>query len=287
MESWANSAWQFAPYIVENLLQRALEKSTHVHNKPSGQTFAVAIKAWMKSNKEEAPHRAELLLQHLLFLYEVQEDSWYRPREVHLRYVITNWINRCKTGELYDGMGGKNLYPAEHCEKIIYWIRNRTWFQPMAEMVYGMAIRAWAIQKMNDNENDGGTIFDMENAKAKKKVSKQRTLPHPNPVVQALQLLNSFAELKISTGDVLPPYPCNWVLETCCRVQPTIERKVEAYETAIRTFQRCKHNARTYELMVQVIRIQVENLDDTHRSLIEELFRNCCAEGLVDRKSVV
>ena len=85
MESWTNSEWQFAPYIVENLLQRALEKSTRSYNKPTGQTFAIAIKAWMKSNTAEAPYRAELLLQHLLFLYEVQEDSWYRPREVHLR----------------------------------------------------------------------------------------------------------------------------------------------------------------------------------------------------------
>ena len=287
MESWANSAWQFAPYIVENLLQRALEKATHVQNKPTGQTFAIAIKAWMKSNKAEAPHRAELLLQHLLFLYEVQEDSWYKPREVHLRYVITNWLNRCKTGELYDGMNGKNLYPAEHCEKIIYWIRNRTWFQPIAEMVYGMAIRAWAIQKLPDTEKDV-SIFDLDNDNAtKRSSSKLRTLPQPNPVAHALQLLNSFVELKISTGDFLPPYPCNWVLETCCRIQPTMELKVEAYDTAIRTFQRCKHNARTYELMVQVIRIQVETLDDTHRSLIEELFRQCCVEGLVSQDMIV
>jgi hypothetical protein len=288
MESWANSAWPFAPYIVENILQRAFEKSTRAHNKPTGQTFAIAIKAWLKSNKPEAPHRAELLLQHLLFLYEVQEDSWYKPREEHLRYVFSNWLNRCKTGELYDGMSGKNLYPAEHCEMMIEWIRKRTWFRRMAEMIYGMAIRAWAIQMLPEIEKEK-TIFDIDNAmNAKKKSSsKLRTLPPPNPVAHALRLLNSFAELYIIEGDVLPPYPSNWVLETCCRPQPTLERKVEAYETAIQTFQRCRHNARTYELMVQVIRIQVEQLDDTHRSLIEELFRRCCVEGLVSQDMIV
>ena len=66
-----------------------------------------------------------------------------------------------------------------------------------------------------------------------------------------------------------------------------MEGKVEAYETAIRTFQRCKHNARTYELMVQVIRIQVADLDDTHRSLIEELFRKCCIDGLLSQDMIV
>ena len=163
MESWANSVWRFAPYIVENLLHRALEKSTHVRNKPTGQTFAISMKAWLKSNKPDAPYRAELLLQHIMHLYEVQEDSWYQPREVHLRYVLMNWLKFCSTGETYDGIGGKNLYPAEHCAKLVYGIRTRSWFQPMAEMIYGMAIRSWAMQKIPDMEKkDVVSIFDTE-----------------------------------------------------------------------------------------------------------------------------
>jgi hypothetical protein len=270
METWCNSAWHFAPFVVENLLQRGLEKTTHVYNKPTGQTFAIAIRAWMKSAKPEGPYRAELLFQHMLHLYEFKEDTWYKPKEMHLRYIITAWLNRCHTGETYDGIGGKGLYPAEHVEKFISWIQDREWFKTFAEASYSMAIRVWSLQQLPSSTN----------------LSDSAVAP-PNPVQRAGVLLNSFADRFVHGGEPIPPYPCNWVLETCSIVQPTKERKIEAYDLAISTFQRCKHNARSFVLMVQVLRAQVQEIDDMHRSVIEDLFRRCCFAGLLTQDMVM
>jgi hypothetical protein len=270
METWCNSAWHFAPFVVENLLQRGLEKTTHVHNKPTGQTFAIAIRAWMKSTKPEAPHRAELLFQHMLHLYEFKEDTWYKPKEMHLRYIITAWLNRSHTGETYDGIGGKALYPAEHVEKFILWIRDREWFKSFAEASYSMAIRVWSVQQLPSSTTPSDSM-----------------VAPPNPVQRTGLLLNSFADLFVPAGEPIPPYPCNWVLETCSIVQPTKERQVEAYDVAISTFQRCKHNARSFVLMVQVLRAQVQEIDDLHRSVIEDLFRRCCVAGLLTQEMVM
>ena len=269
METWCNSAWHFAPFVVENLLQRGLEKTTHVHNKPTGQTFAIAIRAWMKSNKREAPYRAELLFQHMLHLYEFKEDSWYRPKETHLRYVFTAWLNRTQTGETYDGIGGKGLYPAEHIEKFIFWVRDREWFRSFAEAIHSMAIRAWSKQKLPAASSSDPAVAP------------------PNPVQHASLLWHSFADTFVPAGEQVPPYPCNWVLETCCIVQPTKALQIEAYDVAISTFQRCKHNARSYVLMVQVLRAQVKEMDDLHRSVIEDLFRRCCFAGLLTQEMVM
>jgi hypothetical protein len=304
MESWSNSNWHFSPYVVENLLHRGLENSTHVHNKPTGQTFAIAFKAWMRADHRDGAHRAELLLQHLLYLYEVNEDSWYKPREVHLRYIITNWLNRCKSGQRYDGISGKDLYPAEHIEKLTFWFRDRPWFRPFAENVFSMAIRAWSMQQMPastsgdvsndivlssnlyhnmDNNMDNHTNDNVDDNAEQRNAS----LLQPNPVEHAVKLLDSFATSFVPDGELIPPYPCNWVLETCAQVQPTLERRLEAYEAGIQTFQKCRQNSRSYTLTVQVIRNQVQELNDSHRAVIEDLFRKCCLTGLLSQDMVL
>ena len=77
----------------------------------------------------------------------------------------------------------------------------------------------------------------------------------------------------------LPSFPSNWMLDTCCRPQATLERRRESYHAAIHTFRRMKRNARSYVLMIQVLRAQMESLDEDHVEIVEGLFRECCAEG--------
>lgn len=262
MEKWCLSGWQSAPYLVESILQRALEKASAVKNKPTGQSFSIAMKAWMRSKLNEAPYRAELLLQHMLHLYENQGDSWFCPKEIHLRYVATCWLNRCKDGKRYDGISGKNMYPAEHCESILMWLRGKPWFGDLAMGQYAMAIRTWAHQQILTEHED-----------------------EPNFVQRAANLLDLYAET-LPEGALLPPFPCNWVLQACCRRQPNLQRRLEAYYVAITTFNRCKQNARTFTLTVQVLRAQVEVLDDEHLSVIEDLFKKCCSCGMLTQEMI-
>lgn len=269
MELWCVSGWPAAPVLVEKILSRALSNYTGIVNKPTGQSFGIAMKAWMRSKQKESPYRAELLLQHMLHLYEDEGDSWYRPREVHTRYVTTCWLQRCKDGQRYDGISGKNMYPAEHCESLVLWLRGKDWFDKMAIGQYAMAIRAWATQQILTTENDGDDDND------------------PNPVLRASKLLDYYAE-SLSGRDelLLPAFLCNWVLAACLRWQPNVQRRLVAYDVAIETFKRCKHNARTFVLTVQVLRAQVPELDEEHLSVISDLFEQCCACGMLTQEMI-
>ena len=216
----------------------------------------------MRSKSDEAPHRAELLLQHMLRLYEFQSDSWYIPREIHMRFVMTCWLERSGEGRRYDSMSGKNMYPAEHCENLVAWLHGRAWFDEMSTSPYAMAMRCWAIQHIpTDNEDE------------------------PNPVQHVAKLLDRYAEKK-PKGELLSAFPCNWVLQTCGRVQPNVERRKEAYNVAINTFKRCKQNARSYTLLIDVLRTQTLTFDEEHLSVIEDLFKQCCARGMLTQDMV-
>lgn len=251
MEEWITSGVNDAPFVVESMLFRAVDEE-----QATGQTFSIALKAWLHYDADISPYRAEIVFKKLLELYDMK-GARFKPRDIHLRLLMTSWVKKCKDGRQYQGLGG-HLYPAQHIEGMLAWLSQSKWLSNITGQ-YAMAIRAWCHQLVgHDGPNE------------------------PNPVQRATSLLQELREL---TGK-MPPFPSNWVLETCCRPQPSLRLRQEAYRTAIDTFQKCERNARSYVLLIQVLCKQTEVLDAAHLEVIEELFKECCSAGYLTEELV-
>jgi hypothetical protein len=259
MEEWIDSKFEFAPRLVERILEQAMERSYHTKTKPTGQSFLIAMKAWLRSNADDAPYRAEVIFQNMLQVYLNSNDRFYKPREQHLRLLITAWLSRCSTGRRYDGIVGMK-YPAEHIESLLQCHQGSDWFDKNVSGLFAMSLRAWALQQVGSGESE------------------------PDPIQRLGEVLNQLDEYH--QGEKLPAYPCNWVLEGCGRELETVEKRHSAYELAVDTFRRSQHNARTFVLMAQAIKKQVRDLDDTYIDLIEDLFRDCCGAGMLTQDMI-
>lgn len=255
MESWTTSNWEHAPEVVEKMLEWSFSRMTK-YFKPTGQTFGIAIKAWLRSDSDQAPYRAELILQKLVQIYDKTKDPYFKPRDVHLRYVMNAWMNRCHIDHRLYGLAG-NHYPAEHIQSMLSLYRGADWIVNV-EGHYAMAIRGWAKHRVAEGEAE------------------------PNPLHRAVALLN---ELNDITGN-LDTYASNWVIEACCRRQPTMEARREAYDIALDTFRRSKRNSRTFVVLMKALRTQIPTFDEKHLQLVEELFRECCSSGMVHQDLV-
>ena len=265
MNQWSMSGWKLAPFLLESMLIRALERTNHKGNKPTGESFAIVMLSWLRSKRDDAPYRIELLLQHMRQLYEEKRDSWYKPQEVHLRYLMFAWVNRCSSGKRFDGMSGSDMYPAEHCESLILLFQGKPWFDENFTSQFALAIRAWATQRLPSP-------------------AEEEEEP-PNPVQRAMKLLDTLAETR-PADTKLPAFPCNWVLTACCQKQPTEERRREAFHTAIAVVNRAIHNARTFVLAAKVLREQVPELQAEHLSTIEDLFRKASSCGMLTQELI-
>lgn len=256
METWVKSDWDLAPEVIEKMLEWSFTRMDGYVCRPTGETFMIAIKGWLRSKSVDAPYRAELILQKLVQIYEQKRDSYYRPREVHLRYVITAWMNRSEDGRRYCGLAG-NMYPAEHVEGLLALYGDADWNENR-QGLYAMAIRTWAKQRVDPGENE------------------------PNPLRRSVALLNDLGEVSGS----LDPYACNMVLEACRRKQQTLERRREAYDIAMDTFRRGKRNPRTFVLLLKVLRAQIPDFDKSKRHLVVALFNECCSTGYLSQEMV-
>lgn len=250
-----DSGYEGAPLLVEDMLNKAL-KNTSSSRELTGQTFAIAMKGWLRSHDRDAALRAESLFMKLMELYESRGER-FEPREVHLRYGLSSWLQKCNDGRRYQGLSG-HLYPAEHCENLLRWTVGKQVCTDNYNGLFALAIQAWSIQKLDDESSA------------------------LNSVTRASSLLVKLKEL---TGK-LSAFPCNYVLETCCRPQTTIEGRLHAYNTAIDTFRSGKRNARSFYLIIEVLRTQVLNMDEQHIEVVEGLFDECCANGLLTQEMV-
>jgi len=265
MNQWSMSGWKLAPFLLESMLTRALERTNRIGNKPTGESFAIVMLSWLRSSRDDAPYRIELLLQHMRQLYEIKRDSWYKPQEVHLRYLMLAWVNRCASGKRFDGISGSNMYPAEHCESLIQLFQGKPWSDENITSQFALAIRAWATQRLPSPAEEGEDP--------------------PNPVQRAMKLLDTLAESRPADAK-LPAFPCNWVLTACGQKQPTEERRREAFHTAIAVVNRAIHNARTFVLAAKVLREQVPELQAEHLSTIEDLFRKASSCGMLTQELI-
>jgi hypothetical protein len=278
---WAQTGWTYAPDLIEHLMERSWDESRGSHSTrltPTGETFAIAMRAWLQcAGRDEAPHRCELLLQQMLALYEESggADRYFRPRDEHLRFVMMSWFNRCRDGRRYHGLAGY-LYPAEHIDAHLRWLVSASpsasqpssssssaldlssdWVDNVAGH-YSMAIRAWAKQVTADGDDE------------------------PDKVERSIQLRDL---LKQAVG-YLPAFPCNWCLEIFSQPQRSVERRKRAFDAAIETFRQGKRNPRSFVLIIQVLKSQIETLDEKHLEIIEELFQECCSCGMLTQQLI-
>lgn len=257
VEFWSRSDWHYSADLVERILERCWERTAeNVRMKPTGQTFVIAIRAWLRNKRDEAPHRAELLFQQMQRLYAGSGDRYFRPRDEHLRFVLTCWLSRCEDGKRYHGLAGYK-YPAEHIENHLRTVAKHDWVKNIPGH-YSMAIRAWALQSL---PQDG---------------------PNISPIQRSVGLLDELSE-KVGT---IPSFPVNWCLDLCSRQQSTLEKRKEAYDAAIATFRRGERSARTFILMTDVFKTHVTPLDDNHLAIMEELFLECCDCGLLTQDMI-
>lgn len=251
MERLYRKRWPDAPEAIQLLLDRALKSPAKNMLRPTEHTFTIALKAWLLSDSDVAPVKSELILQKMMQLYE-SGDVPFLPTESHMRYVIMAWLQRCETGKRYRGMAGDNLYPAMHIEALLSLFDELNGLSSFSNL-YTMGIRAWATQEIGHDEQK------------------------PNIVEQATLLLYALAQ---RLGE-LPAYPSNWALSACARKQHSLSRRKEAYDAALEIFAQCRRDSRTFVLILQVFKSHIEILDVEHIKVVEELFAECCSNGLL------
>lgn len=262
MEEWVQSGLDLAPEVVERMLAHAMDVRNHTDVKPTGESYLIASKAWLRSSAPDAPYRAERVLDDMLRIYRESNDRFYEPREQHLRMVATTWLSKCRDGRRYKGMAGMK-YPAEHIEALLHYHQGSEWFVKSAPGLYAMALRAWAVQNIDDSPDN------------------------PCPLERSEHLIDLLGQVQKSA--ILLAFPCNWVLGVCSRKFDTQDKRHKAYQLAVDTFGRSQHNARSYVLMSQVIKRQVgDGFNEAHALLesIESLFHNCCAAGMLSQDMI-
>lgn len=261
MEEWIDSGLDITPWVLEAMLERAMTNNS-VKTQLTGQSFAIVMRAWLKSSSDEAPHRCELLLQQLMELCALSRGTTrFDPREAHLRYVMTTWLNRCRDGQRMHGLAGY-LYPAEHIERLVHKLsQQEPWTKHMTGL-YALAIRSWSLQ---ESEHASEQL---------------------DQVLRAKSLLDELQRRSPRQNSPPSAFCCNHVLEACCRPGSTVEQRHQAYHTAIDTFRNGQRNSRTFALILRVLRLQAPELDTEHLDVMEGLFHECCAEGLLTQDMV-
>jgi hypothetical protein len=251
MDEFLLSEFYLAAEVVDLLLteswNRWLDGRSQV--KPTSKTFAIAMKAW---RLVENPNKVELLYENMARIFVERADSDFQPRDIHVRYLAQSWMRKCELGQRFRGVSG-HLYPAEHIERLV--LQNAEWIVNVSG-IYSLAVRAWSYQVVEDDA-DG-----------------------PDPLSHTNDLLNLIAE-RLRT-DKLHSYPCNWALAVCARNFTSQDDKMVAYHFGVDIFRRIRErNARSYVLMMQVVKSQVGDLSEEHLENISSLFEECRSRGLL------
>lgn len=264
MSKWADlpsPQHRYVPELLESMISQALEAYKGKKNKPTGFTFLLAMRSWLRcSDFDGAPDRLEQLFLYMVKLYEIP-DRWYVPMETHVRCLFTAHINRCHTGQKYLA-NGHTLFPSEHCERILEWVTTKSWLtKNKCAGFCGMTLRALSLQN---------GIDDFER------------------LDRSVALLNRFFEGEAT----IPSYPTNWILASCTKPFASREIRQHAYNTASELFVRkdVGLNHRSYELMARVVQHQYYNSGDDNEIkavLIRELFHRACAAGLLSQNMVM
>jgi len=244
---WGQSSYTRATTLVEEIARGSPEPLHAL-------SIQVIQRAWLRCPLLQAPVRAEDWLHELRENYYLQgQRTEYMPREIHVRYALTAWLNVCGTGSAYRGYQGVELFPAQHMENILLQYCREPWMKPaMLSGLFALAIKGWGMQK--------GTQDNLDNA---------------------FVLLNQL-ELLL---DKLPAFPSNAVLKLCTETESDLSRRQESYHSAIDLYHRCESNARTLVLMVQVIRAQAD-MDATNQETIELVFQEACHKGWVTQELI-
>lgn len=246
----SHSSWTGTPPLLEQMLQRALQTSCFC---PNGQSFALTMKAWMRSKDVEAPHRVECLFDALNDAYTKTKLDEFRPREAHLRFVLCTWLTRSGDGRRYKGKHG-TLFPAEHISSILKRSHDTAWLITPSRM-YAIGLEAWYKQH----------------------------IPYPaaksyNAVHKASILLRDLQEL---TGE-MPPQVCNWMIQVCSRRQPTSNRRADAVQTAKNVFRDGEKNWYTYVVMSRLLKSR----SSPDVLYLKNMFHDCISRALLSQAFV-
>jgi hypothetical protein len=257
MTAWEESRLREAPYVVEALLDRVLNESSSYE--ATGETFAIAMRTWTRSSQSESPQKVEDLLNKMRSLFEESRSPRYLPNETHLDLTLQAWSRLCRDGRQYPGKNGI-LYPAQHASAHLDELQpfSDSW-DPRNYRHYSTVLKAWAHQVV------------------------LRDTPDVFPAREAASLL---ADME-SRSSVPPPAPhCNMVLQACLRDYESTARRREAYDIALQTFDKGRHDSFSYILVVQAVKTMSEGHDDDNLKLIESIVESCRTSGMLTQSLI-
>lgn len=257
MTAWEESRLPEAPHVVEALLDRVLDKSSSIE--ATGETFAIAMRTWSRSSKNESPRKVEDQLVRMRSLFEESQSPRYLPNETHLDLTLQAWRRLCRDGRQYPGKNGI-LYPAQHASAHLDDLQplNDSW-DPRNYRHYSTVLNAWAHQVVAGDTTD---VF---------------------PAREAASLL---ADMESRSSEPPPAPHCNMVLQACVRDYETTTRRREAYDIALQTFNRGRHDPFSFILVVQAVKILTEEPSDDHLQLIESIVERCRTSGMLTQSLI-
>lgn len=252
MTVWSHSGISYSPELVEAML--FYNMNSNARFKVTGEHFALCLTSWLDCAGKNTAQRAENVFSVMLDEFERNKDPRVAPKEIHLHYLMLNWLKNCDDGKEYDGLFGLQ-YPAEHIESLLMFFCENGWVtNPVG--CFATAIRAWAAQKCS-----------------KDKFS-------PNPVQRAAALLHSLS----CKTDRINGFPVNWALEVCKLSKNCAELHEESLSVAVEIFHSFPRNPRTYVLMSEISELYSGRSSDKHTELVEKVFEEACKDGNLTQK---
>lgn len=252
MAAWEFSELHHAPLVVNKMIDLGIQ----FENDPrelSGNSFAIAMRTWVRYGADEAPKNVEILFQKLMDLYATRMEERYKPHIKHIRILMYAWHRRCRKIGKFEGVFG-NRHPADHIEAWLRRLSRETWAENLLEFLFIQAIKGWALQETCDGR-----------------------LEEPDIVHRVASLLQHMQDLNIWLG----PYPSNLILEICGRKSLTTEQRPQAYKLTWKVLEKGNLDSRSFELAFDAHKNLLNFADTTSIEPVMNLFRLCCSRGML------
>ena len=221
------------------------------HVKPTHAVFNCLLNAWSKSNKPNAPRKAEEIFQWMEAQYQSTGDRLLRPNEVSLCAVLNAWANHATNGGAV------------------------------------RALQIWEHHRdcVTDQQRGFRLIIAIPNTVIKA-VARNR---HPDAVRTAEGILLQLEDDYRTGISALRPDVTTYssVINACAYCAGDATKRAEALEVARRTFDKlcAMPDERPNNIVYGTVLKAIQNLmpvGEKREELVQTLFDQCCDEGHVD-----
>jgi hypothetical protein len=295
MGAWGHSRRQDSLDKMESLLklmEEGYEKTQEADIRPNTVSYVTAIDAFVRRNDNNAATRAQETVDRMMRLYALGLGH-VRPTRIIFNTLIHAWSK------------SKDREAAKKAEQIFQWMEAQydagDYLVRPDEVSLCAVLNAWANNAENGGADRAIQIFNHMEAVSLEKRGFHVSIMMPNIVIKAIArskdkdsfrkaeaiLLKLEGDYERGLTIVQPDVTTYSSVINCCAYYRYAEGRADAFETAMRTFRKVSvlHNASPNNITFGTLFKAITNLlpeSEKREQLVEELFDQCCTNGVMD-----